>query len=54
MDYIILMDQINSFNYLLKPFSLKVMVEIVGLVRYKCGKITIRVVLSINKIYSSK
>lgn len=54
MDYIMLVDQIDSFNYLPKPFSPKVAVEIVGLVRYKCGKITIRVVPSVNKIHSSK
>lgn len=54
MDYIILVDQIDSFNYLLKLFSLKVVVKIIGLVGYKHSKITIRVVPSVNKIYLSK
>lgn len=54
MDYIMLVDQIDSFNYLPKLFSPKVAVEIVGPVRYKRGKITIRVVPSVNKIHSSK
>lgn len=54
MDYIMLVDQIDSFNYLPKPFSPKVAVEIVGPVEYERGKITIRVVPSVDKIRSSK